>query len=434
MKRIYIWWRILALVIATASAAPAAAQVVAGHCDTMEGRYLFYSNGGVAHASSPNARYPTLRDGSGQTFLEMPSRIPGRRLFVAWSGDLLQIDPGQINVVGQCAFPLLQPPPPVFMTAPVQPNFGLALNNGQFLPIPQAMATPNSPYGYPLYVTEAEAIRCAGGQRGGQVANQDTFETCMVNSMLGKKELAAYKCAQDASDEIDSAFCMAGVLGGTKEQRIALRLKNCYAQYGSNWRQYPLCLAADELSQDQARLLNCVAQQYEQRGSVDIMSTAFCYGADRIKLNTEMQIIAGCAASTGGQPKAFVACAGGQLTAIELNKCYSNGVGGPDGCFGPNNTIVQSMSLTGNYLAQVFGPNNDLVRAYRTVVEDIVTGRMTAREGTRALQNTLNKVERASSNVLREANRAGENVSREAERGFQNVGKEAERFVKRLGF
>lgn len=316
----------------------------------------------------------------------------------------------------------------------MQPNYGLELNNGRILPVPQAMATPGSPYGMPLYVTEREALRCANVERGGYVSDEEAFEDCMVGAMLGQKERAALKCSQEATDEIDGVFCMAGALGGPREQQIAARLKSCYDQYSSSWRQYPLCMAADDLSQDQTRLLNCVAQQYEQRGSVDLMSTAFCYGADKIRMNTEMQIIVGCAASTGGQPKAFVACAGGQLSAIELNKCYTNGVGGPDGCFGPNNSLIRSMGLTGDYLAQVLGPNNDIVKAYRAVTEDILTGRMTAREGSRAMQNVLNESQRATDNAVREANRAGGNIARETERGVRNVRDEVKRFAKRLGF
>lgn len=58
--------------------------------------------------------------------------------------------------------------------------------------------------------------------------------------------------------------------------------------------------------------------------------------AGMLGANREMQLAAECSAA--GHPKAVAACIAGRLTSEELAKC-SSGIGAPDGCFGPNNTI-----------------------------------------------------------------------------------------------
>ena len=54
-------------------------------------------------------------------------------------------------------------------------------------------------------------------------------------------------------------------------------------------------------------------------------------------LNREAQITAQCVARNG-VTQAGAACIAASLTTIEINKCFSQGVGG-SGCFGDNNTL-----------------------------------------------------------------------------------------------
>lgn len=60
-------------------------------------------------------------------------------------------------------------------------------------------------------------------------------------------------------------------------------------------------------------------------------------GRPGLPMNREAQISAQCVASNG-TPQAAAACMAASLTAEELDKCLSKGIGG-DGCFGDNNTL-----------------------------------------------------------------------------------------------
>lgn len=77
-------------------------------------------------------------------------------------------------------------------------------------------------------------------------------------------------------------------------------------------------------------------------------------------LNPEQQIAAKCVAETKGQPYAAAACTATRLTLRELQKCATDGIGGPNGCFGDNNDLV--------------GGNGWTVRSFNNVVSDIQHG------------------------------------------------------------
>jgi len=70
----------------------------------------------------------------------------------------------------------------------------------------------------------------------------------------------------------------------------------------------------------------------------------------------------------------WAGCTGGQLTQRELTKCLTHGVGGNDGCFGPNNTIVQGLNQLGQFVQQQLGPNNDAVRHFNNAISDVTRG------------------------------------------------------------
>lgn len=75
---------------------------------------------------------------------------------------------------------------------------------------------------------------------------------------------------------------------------------------------------------------------------------------------TEQEVFAGCAVSTGGQPYAFAGCVGSQLTKMELQKCFTHGIGG-SGCFGQNNTVVKFVNNAWKDVTEGPGPSNDLL-------------------------------------------------------------------------
>jgi len=79
--------------------------------------------------------------------------------------------------------------------------------------------------------------------------------------------------------------------------------------------------------------------------------------AGALGANREMQLAAECSAA--GTPQAVGVCIAGRLTAEEIQKC-SNGIGSPNGCFGPSNTLRQAVENAVSDLTQGPGDHNDL--------------------------------------------------------------------------
>ncbi len=102
------------------------------------------------------------------------------------------------------------------------------------------------------------------------------------------------------------------------------------------------------------RLVLSVPRQRERKDLKPIMLLA---GGEQ--LTAEQQVFAECAVETGLQPYAFAACATGQLTLNEFQKCFEIGVGG-EGCFGNNNEVVKLVRDFWNGVAG--GPNSVLNR------------------------------------------------------------------------
>lgn len=371
----YFW--LLLVAVAGLHCAPAAAQVYpVGQCnDLTRGQsFVFYNNYYGHQIDNPANGGLTVRDPSFMSFLRIPAVDPqNNAYFVAWDGTLIEITRGVgSHQIGNCAFNagFVQQNPFAGVYAPPVYSHTVFVQTPQGeLPVPQAIAAPERPYGVPMLTTEVKAQQCYH-QSGG---DHTRFGDCMVAVMAGARERGAYECAKSNDDKSQLAICMVGVLGGNKERQIAGQLQQCQRQYGDDLSQYPLCLASSNADADTGRLIQCVQQQ-SGRGEVSVMGTAMCYGAGKLNLNTEMQIAVQCAVASGGEPMTFAGCTGGQLTANELNKCFTNGVGGSGGCFGPNNTIIQALQDAGYAIGQQFGPNNDLVKNWNNAVYDIQHG------------------------------------------------------------
>ena len=406
------WIAALAFTLAAWMGLPAgAAHAQVGQC-VLPGygqSFAVYPNGLFVQQQNPANQAFGIRDLSGMTFMRAPSSTPyTHAYFIGWRGEVIEVNAviQGWRVVGQCQFMpgfLPPPPPPVWHTPVWQPNYAIATPTGN-IQVPQAFADPANPYAPPMLVSEGQAEVCYSRSMSATGAvDRQRFGDCMLREMLGQREEASLGCMRQSTDQASRAFCLVGVLGGENERRAAAQLQDCFNRYGDDYRRYPLCMGADQVGGDAGRLLACVEQQ---GGNVNLMGTAACYGAQTLNLNPEMQIVVGCAASTGGEPYAFAGCAGGQLTVREMDKCLQNGVGGSNGCFGPNNTIIQALNAGGQVLTQHFGPNNDLVRTWNNTMNDIQHGPGPNHEVNRTLSNVTNEVNRAATNVAREVGRA----------------------------
>lgn len=366
---------VLAMMFAVLMALPgvARAQQPVGVCyDQSRGlAFQMYDNLYMIQVNLPANQGFAQRDPSGLNFLRIPSTTPQfNSFFIDWQGRIIEITPYGFGQVGFCQFNVQLIPPNPWQNvyqAPQMAQWGVATPRGVGA-VPQNLAQTGQRYTAPLMTSQSTADACLSSSGG----ESDAFGDCMVRAMIGSREEAIYDCSRTSQTQEEMAFCIVGATGGANERRVAGQLNNCYERYSTAWDQYPLCFAEQNMSEDGARLLNCVREQSES-GSVNLFGTAVCYGANRLNLNAEAQIAVQCAVATGGEPISFAGCAGGELTARELNKCLDYGVGSHE-CFGPNNEVVRGLSAIGIDIRSTFGPTNDLVVGWNTAVNDLRNG------------------------------------------------------------
>lgn len=402
---------IAALIAFLALATPATAQVV-GRCvaPAFNASYVFMANGMAIQEQNPANQGMTARDPSGQTFLRVPSLTPHlTAYFIAWNGALVEINYQYgMRQVGMCEFNV-PANPYISVWQPPQMAAGFAIQTPQgSSPVPKQFADANNGFATPRLASEGHTAACFQQARGPQGVDRSRFGACLLQEMATPQERALLQCAQ-LGDKAAIAFCMTGQLGGANERAAAAALQNCYSQYGTDYSRYPLCMASGNVPGEAGKLLACVEQQ-GRTGDVTMVGTAICYGAGNLQMNPETQIIVSCAVATGGEPYSFAGCAGGQLTARELDKCFTNGIGGDSGCFGPNNDIVLALGGTGQWLAGQFGPNNDLVRTWNNTVNDLRDGPGDNHEAVRTIRNVGNEISRGNENVKREVKKVLKNI------------------------
>lgn len=372
-----IWRRLaplaLLLTIFGNWATKAPAQAIGRCVDQARGQsFLMFPDLTMVQEGNPYNRGQAVRDPSGMTFMRISAVNPmAQAFFLDWSGRIIEINPTGWVQIGYCQFAthIISPNPynrPY--RAPQMADWGVRVPGSHVIPVPQAFADTTQRYVPPLYASAETAQACMDSSE----SDQDQFADCMLHKMLGQKERQIYDCSQDGADKIQMAVCMVGAVGGANERRAAQQIGQCYSEHKDDWEQYPLCMTEQNIGGEAAKLLNCVRKQSEA-GEVTFAGTAFCYGAGTLHLNPEWQIAAECAATSGGEPFTFAGCAGGRLTVRELQKCLTDGVGG-NGCFGPNNEIVKALRSVGIDLNEAFGPNNDLVRTWNNGVHDLQHG------------------------------------------------------------
>ena len=105
----------------------------------------------------------------------------------------------------------------------------------------------------------------------------------------------------------------------------------------------------------------CALRQTDRAGLIGCAGAAFLDGQERrilacavssqsyfefgvclsgLRMNNEVATLVRCAGESGGEPHVAAVCTVGLWTMNELEKCQKS-IGGADGCFGPNNTIVK---------------------------------------------------------------------------------------------
>lgn len=251
---------------------------------------------------------------------------------------------------------------------------------------------------------------CAGGSAiGRSTANTlkcyreasgdaETFAVCSAKSILGEnateEQKKAIACLSKAQDQNEILMCSTNFVDLTEDQkkliectassggsssdfigcagsaaldkylgRDAKTAVRCAADSGDDAEEFALCAATgilgENASKEQQIALTCAAQS-----GGDVEGMASCAGANllnmQLGLNPEQQIAVQCLVSSGGQPYAAAGCMATRLTARELTKCFTDGIGG-DGCFGDNNDLTGRNGWTARTLGQIAGGPNSII-------------------------------------------------------------------------
>jgi hypothetical protein len=329
-----------------------------------------------------------MRDPSGQTLLRLPAVSPMQQaFFLTWQNQLIELNlytPGPV-VIGGCQF---------FAPAPQQqkvnlPNYAYTQGQGvitqnALLPVPAPFYAQSAGISPPVNSNPQVAGQCLN-QSGN---DKSKFMDCMVPRMMSQQQVAAYNCMRNNStDRVSLSTCIARQMMGPNEQRALDQATQCYRQHGNNFDKYPLCMANQNFDPKTAAAVNCVRQQAQQ-ANASAWSVAGCVAGGVLNLNPELTVAMECAMSSGGEPMTFAGCTGGRLTVMELNKCFTIGVGG-NGCFGDNNEIVKGLRAVGVDLGQIMGPNGFVIQNWNNAVSDFQKGPGPNNEVRKAI-NTVN--------------------------------------------
>lgn len=354
-----------------ASAQPPYPPGFIGRCDdNVHGQiFLLRADYTMTEYMKPLNTFQTLRDASGLTYLRLPSAVPMKGFFVDWNGSLVEINQSGWYNIGICVVndPSLPQRPRANQVKYIPSDKKVQFSAIQ-TSIPQNVVNGQA-FSSPALVNEQIARQCWNKSNG----DQNNFIDCMAGNMFSDEKKKAYNCVKQHQDNKQQlAMCLASVNMGPNEQRALAQAQNCYNTYGDDFSQYPLCLASNNFDQTTARAVACYQQQ-AQSGDFSYWQAAICMSGPQLKLNPELIIAAECAMASGGEPMTFISCAGGRLTAREIDKCFTYGIGG-DGCFGPNNDIIKAARQYGDFLDKTLGQNHPFSKVWNNGVHDISQG------------------------------------------------------------
>ena len=196
--------------------------------------------------------------------------------------------------------------------------------------------------------------------------SKEMFASCVIAKGLPQAYQLSERCR--ASNPGDGGMALACSTGDQRIQNAYSRIrviKNCVDQAGNDRYRVAQCLGNQVLNENDQYYLSCITSNHG-----DYTTSAVC-ALDK-SLTPEQQIALACAISTGGEPDAFAACAGGQLLSRELDKCWNNGIGTEQGCFGPNNEYRRALNQIDGRIRRTFGDNSVPYQAYRAWQDNVL--------------------------------------------------------------
>jgi hypothetical protein len=188
-------------------------------------------------------------------------------------------------------------------------------------------------------------------------SDEDEFNACVVDSAFPP----AYRVTRDCLEQHDedpagALVCTTGDPDLQEKYAKVRRVQEC-AEGATDDAELVDCVGKETLGANERYYANCVAQNEGSPGA------ALVCGLSK-DLTPEQQIAAGCLVETGGEPHAYAACAGGQLTKRELEKCWQHGIATEDGCYGPNNEFRKFWNNVDDRLRDAVGSGSPVYQAF----------------------------------------------------------------------
>lgn len=242
-------------------------------------------------------------------------------------------------------------------------------------------------------------------------ADENEFMECLVDRAMPSSYKLTKACVSSNSDDLGAAFvCSTGNSALQDKYERVKQVQEC-ASSASDKVDLANCVGQQVLGSNERYYANCVAHNRDASGAM------VCALAK--DLTPEQQIALNCAVTTGGEPHAYAACVGGQLTQREISKCWDYGIATDSGCFGPNNEIRKYWNTVDGslrtalgensvvYEAFVFykdnvampGPGHEFVRAANTVIGDLKNGPGPGNDGLKAIQAVSGGIQSIATSV-----------------------------------
>lgn len=360
----------------------------------------------------PPEVYASIPDRSGIHLVQLKSASAGVAFWLARNGNLVASTATGWGIVGKCAFYpewAAQFPPPAFLPFHNTVPFVLSQEVISTMPLATPAINANIPVGIfqsgtfpgvlPLMSLEkAEECHARAGD------DPDEMFLCGVEMAMGTKERAAAECVRSAEDEIDAGLCLLGSQLPAGQRESVQSVADCYKVNGTDWSEYPMCMAEKQAGPQTARLINCARQQLQQGQQPDYWTLGYCaFGNAFFNPNAESAITIQCAIATRGQPAPFAACAGGQLLYRELDKCLKDGIGGDHGCFGKNNSLTKAYDRIEDELRHALGANSVAFKAWEAARLNMDPHKMA--EAARKVREELGKAITNGSAAAKQAGR-----------------------------
>lgn len=308
-----------------------------------------------------------------------------------------------------CAPPVAVPQPPP-SPGPSGLPFGTWSPTVQVsLPGPLTLSPGQINAGIAFAVPPIPDLRLAQQCRSSS-ANEQQLMACLVDRAMPPAYRLTAACLQRfAGDPGAAALCSSGRDDLVQHYQRMLAAQAC-AKQTSDRLELANCLGQQVLGENERYYANCLVSNRSN------LSAAAVCGMSR-DLTPEQQIALSCAMQTGGNPKAFAVCTGGQLLERELNKCWEHGIATDKGCFGPNNELRRFWNGVDGTLRNALGPNSVAYQAFNLYKNNVLAPGPN-HEFIRAANTALGDLRRGGLGPNNDLVKAADTIGR----GVQSVG------------